>query len=561
MTQYLASWLVRMFKFLFFSFILGNILVVSLFAATPKTVQKPQKQKLVLMPLIVSSEDIKLQNVMENALVEGLQEKYTVFSGDAVKKKGRQIFEKENKTAKVKCDETKCMEDIALAFNSELLATASVTKQGNGYFISISIQNIFDNKVIFTKTLPCKDTDSYAIMDKLKELATAKSDQIASAVDKNDPEGALWLEVKASNTVDEYNAFIQAYPNGKYISLANAGLQKIKDAAKAVVDEKESKFWATVQQENSEDSYNRYLKQYPKGKFTPLAEIRIKKIALPAWLTTVPKSKDLFYAIGTVKLTGPNNYNDDINKSRTYKVGNEVKENLSIDELKKLAYDRALDEVAQSVRVDVNSTIVQYKETTGAGADATVDEFSKHDLKIASDGLKDYGKIEQEYTAADGNYFVLISYQKKKIDIDKMRKMLIKQYIYVGGSGEGATVVQYYSAKFQRGDISDSEKSLGAPIVAQDMSKRPFWVDNPELEGKSYVTGYQEFRDGESLFFSLQMAIANARSQLAQNINANIQLNKGTYVPTAILTIKNSEVYNIYIGKSAVYVLMGIKNK
>src|ERR1017187_10256264 len=85
-----------------------------------KTVQKEEKERLVLMPLRLGEEDQKLQGAIETALVEGLQRKYEVFSGEQVAKKAREIFNKESHNLKHKeCDETRCLQDIAEAFQAE----------------------------------------------------------------------------------------------------------------------------------------------------------------------------------------------------------------------------------------------------------------------------------------------------------------------------------------------------------------------------------------------------------------------------------------------------------
>ena len=91
---------------------------------------QPAKERLVLMPLRVGDEIQNMLGAMETALAQGLQHQYTVFAGEDVAKKTREIFKKES--AKKNCDETRCMEDIAIAFQSELIATANVTKIEGG---------------------------------------------------------------------------------------------------------------------------------------------------------------------------------------------------------------------------------------------------------------------------------------------------------------------------------------------------------------------------------------------------------------------------------------------
>jgi len=133
---------------------------------------QPAKENLVLMPLRVAAEDSGLQGAMETALVEGLQLKYKVFSGEQVAQKARAIFLKESRnTSKKECDETRCMQDIALAFQAELIATANVAKQDGSYFLAISIQNIFDNKVEYSKSLTCENCSKVQMISKIKELS------------------------------------------------------------------------------------------------------------------------------------------------------------------------------------------------------------------------------------------------------------------------------------------------------------------------------------------------------------------------------------------------------
>jgi len=140
------------------------------------------KENLVLMPLRVAAEDSGLQGAMETALVEGLQLKYKVFSGEQVAQKARAVFLKESRnTSKKECDETRCMQDIALAFQAELIATANVAKQEGSYFLAISIQNIFDNKVEYSKSLTCENCSKVQMIAKIKELSGAPAAVITAA--------------------------------------------------------------------------------------------------------------------------------------------------------------------------------------------------------------------------------------------------------------------------------------------------------------------------------------------------------------------------------------------
>lgn len=258
-------------------------------AKPTKTTKAAQlaKERLVLMPLRLGEEDQKLQGAMEMALVKGLQQKYEVFFGEQVAKKAREIFMKESQnTAHKECDETRCLQGIAEAFQAELLATANITKQSDGYFIALSVQNLFDNKVVQSESVPCKGCDAYAVIDKLKELVGAPApvaivpaaEEPQAKINLSDPETVLWEEVKKGNAIEDYQAYLSQYPKGKFISLAKTKLARLKEEARAASEQQDQQAWTTAQQANTQDSFANYLEAYPKGQFAVLAQGRIDKI-------------------------------------------------------------------------------------------------------------------------------------------------------------------------------------------------------------------------------------------------------------------------------------------
>lgn len=243
-----------------------------------------QKERLVLMPLRLGEEDRNLQGAMETALVKGLQQKYEVFSGDQVAKKAREIFMKESRnTAHKECDETRCLQGIAEAFQAELLATANITKQDGGYFIALSIQNLFDNKVVYSESLACEGCNAFKVVDKLKELvgapaAVVQSEEPALKVNMNDPESALWAEVQKGNSVDDYTAYLDQYHKGKYAALAKSRIKKLQEQAAAELVQQDQGAWEAASSAASEAAYLDYLKAFPQGRYAGLVQGRIKKI-------------------------------------------------------------------------------------------------------------------------------------------------------------------------------------------------------------------------------------------------------------------------------------------
>jgi hypothetical protein len=127
---------------------------------------KEPKERMVLIPLRVGEENANMKSAMETALVQGLQQRYEVFSGDPVTQKLSEIYKKERQA-----DETRMLQDIAIAFQSEFIGVANITKTGGGYLLALTIKNVFDDQTVFSKSLPCQGCDVFQLVDKLKELA------------------------------------------------------------------------------------------------------------------------------------------------------------------------------------------------------------------------------------------------------------------------------------------------------------------------------------------------------------------------------------------------------
>lgn len=229
---------------------------------------------------------------METALVQGLQLKYVVFSGELVAQKSREIFRKESRVAKKECDETRCMEDIAIAFQAELIATANVTKLEGGYLLALSIRNVMDNKAVYSNSMPCEKCSVFQVVEKLKELSgapVAETHQAVSPAAVNesavvpdgkagDAETILWNEVKNSQLVEDYQTYLAQYPRGKYAVTAKIRIKKLQDEAGNEAVSKEQQVWQAVEQAGAEAGYQNYLKDYPQSSYAGLAQVRIRKI-------------------------------------------------------------------------------------------------------------------------------------------------------------------------------------------------------------------------------------------------------------------------------------------
>jgi hypothetical protein len=119
------------------------------------------KPNLVLLPIDVSEQDSELEAEYGAALQEGLQNRYTVFYGASVEK------ELEKEYSKIDCDTETCNQNIAIAFNGELIADGAVKRIAGGYLLKLVVSNVLTNQVVETRTQPCEGCNQFAVMRNL----------------------------------------------------------------------------------------------------------------------------------------------------------------------------------------------------------------------------------------------------------------------------------------------------------------------------------------------------------------------------------------------------------
>jgi formylglycine-generating enzyme required for sulfatase activity len=275
-------------------------------AAAPTAPAAVEKERLVILRPNVPETDQEQTAAMETALVEGLQARYQVFAGEQVSRIARKMADGEIGTEEHECDETRCLTNIALHFESELLGLTSVTKKDGNYFIAFVIRNVVDNNVVFSKSTTCRQCDAIQVIEKLKELSgpvlsappavAAPVAQTAEPVAPTpapinplDTESLQWAEVLKGNSVDEYEAYLASYPKGKFALLAKGKIKKLKEQQAAETQRQQAQAaaervqqdqtaWESASREASESSYQTYLNQYPQGSYVNLANARITKI-------------------------------------------------------------------------------------------------------------------------------------------------------------------------------------------------------------------------------------------------------------------------------------------
>jgi hypothetical protein len=109
---------------------------------------------------------------------------------------------------------------------------------------------------------------------------------VAPAPDPKAVELVFWDSIKDSVRAADYDAYLTQYPDGNFVALARARLAELLESSTAVRDpaerEIELAFWDSVRALDNAESMQAYLDKYPSGEFVALAEIRLKDLAEPA---------------------------------------------------------------------------------------------------------------------------------------------------------------------------------------------------------------------------------------------------------------------------------------
>ncbi len=114
--------------------------------------------------------------------------------------------------------------------------------------------------------------------------AAAAGEPALPAEDDRALDLAFWDSVKDSDETEEFEAYLQQFPAGRFRSLAESRLEKLRappapGAAAANPDEGvsnvEMAFWDSIKDSKSVADYEAYLAQFPAGSFAGLARARI----------------------------------------------------------------------------------------------------------------------------------------------------------------------------------------------------------------------------------------------------------------------------------------------
>jgi class 3 adenylate cyclase len=102
----------------------------------------------------------------------------------------------------------------------------------------------------------------------------------AHTVAPEEVELAFWKSVETSGLPEEYEAYLDRYPEGTFAVLARARLVTPAMPATNPQDrDVELAFWDAVKDSETPDMLEAYLDKYPAGEFSSIAEIRLRSLS------------------------------------------------------------------------------------------------------------------------------------------------------------------------------------------------------------------------------------------------------------------------------------------
>ena len=92
---------------------------------------------------------------------------------------------------------------------------------------------------------------------------------------------AFWEAAKDSGSRVDLEAYLERYPVGEFVELAQARLESLREpatdlaAGNGEVSEGELTFWNSIKNSGNPDMFRAYLNKYPDGTYAELAQLNI----------------------------------------------------------------------------------------------------------------------------------------------------------------------------------------------------------------------------------------------------------------------------------------------
>src|SRR5262245_54808176 len=121
----------------------------------------------------------------------------------------------------------------------------------------------------------------------LLSLPAMADEPAASPVQIAQAEGELdfWNGIKDSKKAEDYQAYLDKYPNGNVADLAKLRVKKYAPAATAPAvpapepaadpQQQDIAYWNSIKSSKNAADYQGYLEKFPNGEFVDLAKLRV----------------------------------------------------------------------------------------------------------------------------------------------------------------------------------------------------------------------------------------------------------------------------------------------
>lgn len=110
-----------------------------------------------------------------------------------------------------------------------------------------------------------------------------------------DPDSTFWEEAKFIGNIEAFDAYLKNFPNGKYVSLARAYASKLRTTLTPNNNKErkalkaEMKFWDQIKRKDSKKGYNEYIERYPSGFFVSVADDYLQLLDSQIAIATIEK--------------------------------------------------------------------------------------------------------------------------------------------------------------------------------------------------------------------------------------------------------------------------------
>ncbi len=91
-------------------------------------------------------------------------------------------------------------------------------------------------------------------------------------------EDQYWNAVVNSTRIQDFQSYLNNYPNGKYTPLAQLKINQLSGNSIGASSNVEQQYWDTIKNSQNSQDYQGYVNNYPNGQYSALARLRISQL-------------------------------------------------------------------------------------------------------------------------------------------------------------------------------------------------------------------------------------------------------------------------------------------